>query len=584
MNSNYMTLAVLVSLIAANLSFAAERPNVILIMTDDQGYGDFGVQGNPVIETPHIDAMAGRSASMCTFYVCPVCAPTRAGLMTGRYNYRTRAIDTYIGRAMMDPTEVTVAEVLSAAGYATGIFGKWHLGDCYPLRAMDQGFQESLVHRGGGLAQPSEPRENDRRYTDAILFRNGEQVNSKGYCTDVYFDAAMDFIEKSQQAERPFFAYIATNAPHSPYHDVPEDLREHYMKKDLTSIMADKPRGEKLSEAVDTLARIAAMITNIDQNVGKLFARLDDLNLTKNTLVIFLVDNGPNTRRFVGPFRGAKAGVHEGSVRSPLWLHWPVRFEPGATRDELTANIDVMPTILEACQVEPPEDVRLDGRSFLSLLDGEEPCWPERVIATQWHRGDAPIRYHHFMIRDSRWKLLNDSKAFEEKYDGEPEFELYDLQADPGETKNLVSDEPKAFARLKAAYDDWFDDVSGTRDDNYAPPRIVLGTEHETSTALTRQDWRGSTGWQSGTLGAWKVNVAQPTHFNIRVLLDEDAPGGNVELRIGKIKLTRELKPDAIECEFIDVEVPAGDADLQAVQSLNGKQRGVYQVLVSARQ
>ena len=142
---------------------AGDRPNVVLIMTDDQGYGDFGVHGNPIFETPHLDAMASRSASMSTFYVCPVCAPTRAGLMTGRYNYRTRAIDTYIGRAMMDPEEVTLAEVLSAAGYATGIFGKWHLGDCYPLRPMEQGFQESLVHRGGGLAQPSEPRDNGRR-------------------------------------------------------------------------------------------------------------------------------------------------------------------------------------------------------------------------------------------------------------------------------------------------------------------------------------------------------------------------------------------------------------------------------------
>jgi len=313
-------------------AFAADRPNVVLIMTDDQGYGDFGVMGNPVIETPHIDAMAQRSASMSTFYVSPVCSPTRACLMTGRYNYRTRVIDTYVGRSMLEPEEVTVAEVLSAAGYATGIFGKWHLGDCYPMRPMDQGFDESLVHRGGGLAQPSEPPENHRRYTDPILFHNGKQIQTKGYCTDVYFGAALDFIEDSHREGRPFFTYLATNAPHGPFHDVPEKLREHYAKKDMAKILVAELLGEKREQEVDRLTRIAAMITNIDQNIGRLFAKLDELDLTENTLVIFLVDNGPNTLRYVGPLRGMKGGVHEGSVRSPLWLHWPARLKPGTVR------------------------------------------------------------------------------------------------------------------------------------------------------------------------------------------------------------------------------------------------------------
>ncbi len=178
------------------------RPNVILIMTDDQGIGDFGATGNRVIKTPHLDEMARGGAAMTTFYVSPVCSPTRACLMTGRYNYRTRVIDTWLGRSMMEPEEVTVAEVLAQAGYATGIFGKWHLGDCYPMRPMDQGFQQSLVLRGGGLAQPSEPRENRNRYTDPISFRNGQQVQTRGYCTDVYFDEAMTFIDSSLQAGR----------------------------------------------------------------------------------------------------------------------------------------------------------------------------------------------------------------------------------------------------------------------------------------------------------------------------------------------------------------------------------------------
>jgi len=560
------------------------RPNVVLIMTDDQGYGDFGCQGNAIIETPHIDAMASRSASMSTFYVCRVCAPTRASLMTGRYNYRTRAIDTYIGRAMMEPEEVTVAEVLSSAGYKTGIFGKWHLGDCYPMRAMDQGFQESLVHRGGGLAQPSEPSENGRRYTDAILFHNGEQVQTQGYCTDVYFAAAEEFIESAQKNSQPFFVYLATNAPHAPFHDVPEKLRKHYMEKDLASLVVGNKNGKALAKEVDKLSRIAAMITNIDENVGRLFAKLDELQLIENTLVLFLVDNGPNSKRFVGPFRGSKTETLEGGIRSPMWLHWPQRLKPGTVRNELSAHIDVMPTILEACNAEPPQGVKLDGRSFLSLLEDESTDWPERTIATQWHRGDVPMRYHHFMIRDSRWKLLENSAALGEKFEGSPNFKLYDLQTDPGESKNLVDEKLKVFSRLKNAYDQWFDDVSSTRENNYAPPRIIIGTEHEKSTALTRQDWRGSLGWQSGTSGHWSIHVARAGRYDFQVVLDADSPGGAVELRLADVVAQQKIEAGDDTCEISAVELPAGDAELQAVQLLDGKERGVYQVIVTARE
>jgi arylsulfatase/arylsulfatase A len=204
-------------------------------MTDDQGYGDLGATGNPIIETPNIDAMAGRSASMENFYVHPVCAPTRACLMTGRYNYRTRVVDTWVGRAMMEPEETTIAEILQQAGYATGIFGKWHLGDNYPMRPMDQGFGESLVHRGGGIGQPADPAGGEGKYTDPILLDNGKLKKFEGYCTDVYFDRAADWMSKCAAQKRNFFAYIPTNAPHGPFHDVPEDLLERYKKTDLSN-------------------------------------------------------------------------------------------------------------------------------------------------------------------------------------------------------------------------------------------------------------------------------------------------------------------------------------------------------------
>ena len=275
---------------AQSLPIGDTRPNIVLVMTDDQGFGDFGFAGNPVISTPNLDAMAGRSARMETFYVSPVCAPTRASLMTGRWCQRTRAIDTYIGRAMLEPDERTVAEYLKAAGWGTGIFGKWHLGDCYPMRAMDQGFGESLVHRGGGIGQPSDPIGAEADYTDAVLFRNGEAVPTSGYCTDVYFDAAIDFMRERTAADQPFFAYVATNAPHGPFGDVPEELYQKYLKTDLSPGAFPDSVGHPIpaENNADKLARIFAMIENIDQNVGKLFAALADMDALDNTLVLFM--------------------------------------------------------------------------------------------------------------------------------------------------------------------------------------------------------------------------------------------------------------------------------------------------------
>src|SRR5262245_50586484 len=213
----------------------AARPNVILIMTDDQGFGDLGIHGNPIIRTPNIDAMARKSAGLPSFYVSPVCTPTRACLMTGRYNYRTRAIDTFRGRAMMDTSEVTVAEMLKGAGYATGIFGKWHLGDCYPLRPIDQGFAMSLVHRGGGIGQPSDPPGAEDKYTDPVLFRNGQPVQSTGYCTDVYFREAIAWAGETAADNKPFFLYLPTNCPHGPFGDVPPAEYAYYKQQNLAA-------------------------------------------------------------------------------------------------------------------------------------------------------------------------------------------------------------------------------------------------------------------------------------------------------------------------------------------------------------
>ena len=355
--------------LVADPATTAERPNVVLIMTDDQGIGDFGATGNSIIETPRIDALAQRSASMSTFYVSPVCSPTRACLMTGRYNYRTRCIDTWVGRSMLEPENGRSLRrsPKQTTRRASSASGTWATTTRCGLRIRAS--RKSSCIGGGGLAQPSEPRENQRRYTNPILFHNGKQMQTKGYCTDVYFDGAMQFIEETHKAGKNFFTYIPTNAPHGPYHDVPEDLRKHYMGKDLAKLFVNEPRKNRRAGELDKLARIAAMITNVDQNVGRLLDKLDSLGLTENTMVIFLVDNGPNTMRYVGDRRGMKSYVHEGGIRAPLWIQWPARLKSGTVRDELAAHIDLMPTILDAAGVAPPANHHFDGRSFPVTVD-----------------------------------------------------------------------------------------------------------------------------------------------------------------------------------------------------------------------
>jgi arylsulfatase A-like enzyme len=575
-------LAILASILSFTSSFtmADDRPNVILMMTDDQGIGDFGVNGNTLIETPNIDAMAAKSGSLTTFYVSPVCSPTRASLMTGRYNQRTRCIDTWLGRSMMEPDEFTLAEALKADGYRTGLFGKWHLGDCYPMRPQDQGFEEVLMHRGGGLAQPSEPLENERRYTDPILFdETGAAVTTKGFCTDVYTNAALEFIGK--ETEKPFFVYLPTNAPHGPYHDVPEDLRKHYMTKDLTALQAQPPKGERKVQMQDQLARIAAMITNEDQNVGRVMAYLTKNDLLKNTLVIRMNDNGPNTMRYVGERRGMKTNVHEGGVRSPFWLHWPDKITAGSKVDALTAHIDVMPTILEACGAKAGPHA-LDGRSFLGLFTSPQTTeWPNRQLVIQSHRGTSAMRYHHFMLRDGDWKLLHASGFGKENFDGEPKFELYNLKDNPEESENLATEQPELLARLKKDYETWFADVSSTRPNNYAPPRVIIGTEHENPTALTRQDWHGTT-WGEDAMGHWIVNVAKPLTAQMEVLFHPDVVTGSeakITLKVGEKVLQQNSKTGSIQ--FDDVKLTKGVVQLEAIRSEGEKEVGSYQLIVT---
>ncbi|MHC4700802.1 MAG: arylsulfatase, partial [Planctomycetota bacterium] len=556
-------------------------------MTDDQGYGDLGATGNPVIKTPNIDAMASASGSMDNFYVHPVCAPTRACLMTGRYNYRTRVIDTYVGRAMMEPEETTVAEILRGAGYATGIFGKWHLGDNYPMRPMDQGFEESLVHRGGGIGQPADPTGGEGKYTDPILLDNGKLRQFEGYCTDVYFDRAAAWMSKCAAQKKNFFAYIPTNAPHGPFHDVPEDLLEKYKKMDLGNDQFPQDKGHPLPEKSDEdkRARIFAMITNIDDNVGQLLGKLNKLGLAEDTIVIFMVDNGPNGRRYVAGMKGNKGHIHEGGIRSPFFVRWPGVVEPGHSCDRIAAHIDLLPTILEACGVEKPSGLKLDGRSILPLLKGSRVGWPDRMIVIQSHRGNEPIMYHHFAARTQQWKLLNASGFGSSALKGEPKFELYDMESDPFEERDLAQERPEMVETLRKRYVQWFEDVGHTREDNYAPPRIYIGSEHENPVVLTRQDWRHikDRPWAPNSNGYWELFSAASGRYDIKLRFPELQTDARLTLEVAKTRLNAEVSKGAAEHTFEAVSIGSGELRLLAAITTGEQTKGPWQVDVLRR-
>lgn len=513
-------------------------PNLVLILTDDQGWGDLSIAGNTFLQTPHIDRIAEEGMLFDNFHACPVCAPTRASLMTGRYNYRTGVVDTFKGRAMMHADEVTVAELLAEAGYKTGIFGKWHLGDNYPLRPMDQGFQESLVHGGGGIGQPADPPNN--HYSNPALLHNGTWKPFQGYCTDIFADAALRFMEKHRGS--PFFVYFSTNTPHTPL-EVPDEWVAPFRNSGLT----------------ENEARVYAMVKNIDDNVGKILAKIAELGLDKDTIVLFMTDNGAGgPKRFNAGMRAAKGTVYEGGIRVPLFVRAPGRVSPGTRCERLSAHIDLLPTLCEFARVRLPRGLKIDGKSLLPLLEGRSGGWADRTIFTQWHRGDSPIPRESAAVLTQRYKLVL-------KRDLPGGRELFDLINDPGESTDISSAFPHIANDLTRRYDQWFASVSASR--GYAPPRIYVGAPEENPVTLTRQDWRGPhAGWEeeSGVVGHWEVDVRRAGSYRVRLRgLATSAPR-IARFRLNGAEASATLEGGAAACTFSAVSIPAGLGNAEA--------------------
>ncbi|MCX6588025.1 MAG: arylsulfatase [Acidobacteria bacterium] len=529
---------------AAATAAPRARPNIIVIITDDQGYGDLSLHGNRDLATPHMDSLANQGAQFTQFQVCPVCAPTRAGLLTGRYNYRTGVVDTYLGRALMDTKEVTIAETLRAAGYRTAIFGKWHLGDNYPLRPGDQGFDEALVINGGGLAQPGDPPPG-QSYFNPVLRRNGKYEKAQGYCTDIFFRETMQFIEKNKT--KPFFIYLPTNAPHTPL-QIEEKYSQPYKAKGLD----------------DVTAKIYGMLQNVDENVGKLQEQLTRLQLRDNTIVVFLSDNGPQQPRFNGGMRGLKTTVYQGGIRVPCFLQWPARVKPGLTIDRIASHLDLLPTLIAAAGVPLPK-VPLDGRSLLPLLEGKSAGWKDRSIHTQWHRGDTPELFRSHAVRTQRWKLVNG-------------VELYDMDADPAEANNVAARHPDVVARLRGETEAWFRSVAASRG-GYAPPRLAIGYPGENPTLLTRQDWRGPrASWEAKGIGYWEVEVLRAASYDVDLLFAPAAAAGTAVFKLGSLEQSAAFAAGARTVRFSGLRLPVGPGRLEPVLRINGEELGVQYV------
>ncbi len=468
------------------------RPNVVLIITDDQGYGTVGVHGNDQVRTPYMDRLANEGVAFDRFYGHPLCSPSRAALMTGRYFYRTGILHTSRGGALMSGDEVTAAELFRDAGYRTGIFGKWHLGDNYPMRPMDQGFEKAVWHKGGGIGQaPVRPNS----YFDSLLWREGEEFQAKGYCTDVFFDEALAFIEEHQS--EPFFIYIPTNAPHNPL-EISDDYADPYREMGLD----------------DSVARIYGMVENIDDNIGRLMELLERLGLDEDTIIIFTSDHGPAGGRYNAGLRSTKGDVYEGGIRVQYFMRWPKGMPAGFKTDKIASHIDVLPTLLSLCNVDSPSDLRMDGVDLTPLIRGQGVEWHNRTLFIQTHRGSRPRQYHNCTAITQRYKWLGYPSTGGQwdfvTSSTDPVMALYDLEDDPGEEKEIGGQMPDLVAQMKRDYDAWFDDVAS----DWQAGVIHIGNSAENPLTLCRYQ---DSEYISELPHGWRVKIEQSGTYELRI-------------------------------------------------------------------
>lgn len=431
-------------------------PNIILIITDDQGYGDLSCHGNPIVKTPNLDRLYREGVRFADFQVSPTCSPTRSALMTGRHEFRNGVTHTILERERLTLQATTLAQVLKSAGYRTGIFGKWHLGDEAPYQPERRGFDEVFIHGAGGIGQSYPGSCGDapgNTYFNPAILHNGRFEKTTGYCTDVFFNQALQWID-GVQGKTPFFAYIATNAPHGPLIARAEDEARY------TEAVQQVPENTKNNSRQD-LARFYGMIANIDDNVGRVLDRLQKLDIDRQTLVIFLNDNGgtAGVRVFNAGMRGTKGSPWRGGTRAACFWRWPGTLEP-AEVSRLAAHIDILPTLKELAHApdSPALTAQIEGRSLVPLLRDPQAVWDSRTLYThvgRWPKGEDPNthKYTNCSVRTPQWHLVSVAKP------GTRAWQLFDVSADPGEATNVRDQHPEVTRELEAAYDSWWKSV-----------------------------------------------------------------------------------------------------------------------------
>ncbi len=438
------------SLVGGNLlgaeTLAGKRPNIVFVLTDDQGYGDLSCHGNPILKTPNIDRLHREGVRFTDFMVSPTCSPTRSALMTGRHEFRNGVSHTINERERLTLSATTLAQVLKSSGYATGIFGKWHLGDEPDHWPSRRGFDEMFIHGAGGIGQSYPGSCGDapgNTYFSPAILHNGKFEKTNGYCTDVFFSQALKWIEATK-GKQPFYAHISTNAPHGPLQVRPEDEARY---------------SDKVKEA--DVAKFFGMIANIDDNVGKLLAKLSEWGIERDTLVIFMNDNGGTVGVKVhnAGMRGQKVTPYLGGIRANSFWRWPGTLKP-ADCDRLAAHIDFFPTLAELAGAKLSGEVQkqVEGRSLVSLLSNPQAEWSDRTLFT--HVGRWPVgadrskfKYATCSVRNSRFQMVTASKGETKNW------QLFDLKADPSEKTDIAEQNPDVVKQLDHEYDRWWESV-----------------------------------------------------------------------------------------------------------------------------
>lgn len=494
MKPHFSIVAACLFLCAQALAIAAGKPNVIVIIVDDMGYGDIAAHGNPVIRTPQLDRLHAESARLTDFHVDPTCSPTRSALMTGKYSHHVKVWHTIAGGNHLRAGELTMSDVFRANGYRTGMFGKWHLGSNLPYRPIDRGFDEWLGQGDGGTGATDDHFLNDR--VNDCFIHNGERDKTiAGWAEEVFFNSAIDFIRSSKQAEKPFFIYLATYSPHAPI------------------TLADPAAADNYKKKVDAeTAFFFTAIEKIDAQIGRLRAALTETGLERDTILIFLTDNGgtAGTKLFNAGMRGQKGAVYDGGHRVPCFIHWPAGgLRQGADISSLNAHIDLLPTLVELCGLKLPRTMDFDGRSIAAQLRDAEGESSERTLFVERQRTFKPEKWVGAVGMTSRWRLVGNK-------------ELYDIKKDPGQTNNVFADHPDVVTGLRKDFEDYWAKVTpGDRD----RAEFIVGDDRDAETFLHASDWYlPNPPWNHGVVasgpsvvGDWHICAARAGIYRFEV-------------------------------------------------------------------